>query len=397
MITRRALLSGALAAPAAPPPRNVAAIVTEYRPRSHADVICGRILEGYRPNDVLRAPRTRLVSMYTDQVAPQDMSRALAAKHGFKIYPTIAEALTRGGSKLAVDAVLFVGEHGNYPTNERGQKLYPRYELFGKIVEVLRAGGRRVPVFSDKHLSYSWQKARQMYGWTRELRLPFMAGSSIPLTVRIPEVELPFNAPVEHAVVASYGDLDAYGFHALETLQCMVERRAGAEKGIAAVEWIEGGAVWKWRDGPGRWSAPLLEAACAANPETTPGRPEDHCKQPVVFVLEYRDGFQAAVYMLEGHVRGWVFGAKLKDRPAPLACNFGLVKPGRDLPHFDGLVDCIEQMFVTGKPVYPVERTLLTTGALSLLFESRVRKQRIATPELGVAYRAPRHAYFQRA
>ena len=155
--TRRVFLASALAAPT--PKKTVAAIVTTYYPRSHADVIAGRILEGYSPDNVRTEPRTRIVSMYTAQIAPKDMSRALAAKHGFRIYPTVAEAVTLGTGKLAVDAVLLVGEHGDYPTNERGQKLYPRFDLYQRIIEVFRRSRRSVPVFCDKHLSWSWEKA----------------------------------------------------------------------------------------------------------------------------------------------------------------------------------------------------------------------------------------------
>ncbi|MBM3748276.1 MAG: hypothetical protein FJW34_21030 [Acidobacteria bacterium] len=342
-------------------------------------------------------PRARIVSMYTDQVAPKDMSRDLAARHGYKIYPTVAEALTLGGDRLAVDAVLLIGEHGDYPLNERGQKMYPRHELLQQIVEVFRRGRRAVPVFSDKHLSYSWKKASEMYRWSRELNFSLMAGSSIPVTVRVPELELPFGCEIEHAVTVGYGDPDSYGFHTLESSQCMVERRRGGEKGVAAVEWIEGPAVWKWRDGEGQWSAPLLEAALATNPNVKPGRMEQNCKLPVLFLVDYRGGLRTAVYMLNGHQSGWVFSAQLKGQPQPVATHFGLVKPGRDLPHFDGLVRCIEEFFVTGRPVYPVERTLLVSGALDLLFESKVRRQRVETPELKVAYRAPGKAYFQRA
>jgi len=165
------------------PKKRVAAIVTEYRPRSHADVICSRIFDGYTPNGVRVEPRTRIVSMYTDQIAPKDMSRDMAARHGFPIYPTVAEAMS-----APFDAVLLIGEHGNYPLNDLEQKLYPRYELFQQIVEVLRKTGRIVPVFSDKHLSWSWDHAKQMYDEARELKIPFMAGSSIPVTVRIPEL-----------------------------------------------------------------------------------------------------------------------------------------------------------------------------------------------------------------
>ncbi len=399
MITRRHFLaSSAAALAAAPAKKTVAAIVTEYRYNSHADVICGRLLEGYSPNGVRVEPRTRIVSMYTDQIAPKDMSRDLAAKHGFKIYPTVAGALTLGSDKLAVDAVLLVGEHGTYPANEKGQKLYPRFELFERIIDVFRRSGRPVPLFSDKHLSYSWRKAKMMYDQARQLRVPFMAGSSIPVTVRVPELEIPLDTPLERAVAVGYGDLDAYGFHTLEALQCMVERRAGGETGIAAVETLEGDAVWRWRASEaGRWSVPLLKAALARNPAVRPGSPEQNVKRPVLFLLEYRDGFQAGVYMLNGHISGWVFAAKLKNRVEPVSTNFGVLDERRPLPHFDGLVHCIEDLFATGRPVYPVERTLLTSSVLSFLFESRYQKKRLETPELKVVYRAPRHAYFQRA
>ncbi len=377
---------------------SVAAIVTEYRYYSHADVIVGRILEGYSPNGVRREPRTRVVSMYTDQVPDKDMSRSLAAKHAFRIWPTVREALTLGGDRLAVDAVLLIAEHGQYPYNERGQHLYPRYELFEQIVDVMRASRRPVPLYCDKHLSYSWEKARRMYDWARALKIPFMAGSSIPVTVRSPFLEIPRGARIEAAVSVGYGPLDAYGFHTLETLQCMVERRRGGETGIAAVECIEGDAVWRWRDGAGGWSAPLLEAALKCGSKTKTGRMEANVKAPVVFLLEYRDGFRAASYMLDGHNTGFLFAARLAGQPQPVAASFSdAAHVTRPLPHFDGLVDVIEQFFVTRRPLYPVERTLLTTGALAMLFESRVRKRRVATPELAVRYRPPEYAYFERS
>jgi hypothetical protein len=400
-MNRRQLLAGGLAGAALPQSskKTVAAIVTMYtndgRLNTHANVIIGRLLNGYSPNGVFTEPRTRIVSMYTDQVPPADLSRGLAEKHGFKIYPTVREALTLGGGDLAVNAVCFVGEHGNYPVNDRGQKLYPRYELMERIVEVFRRTGNTVPVFHDKHFSYSWLKAKAMYEWSRELRFPLMAGSSIPLTVRTPAVEIPYGAEMESAVILGYGDLDAYGFHTLESLQCMIERRKGGETGIRAVEWLDGAAVWKWRDTAGRWSIPLLEAALARNPSVKPGRIEDNAKTPAAFVLEYRDNLKAVAYMLNGHTSGWTFAGKLKGKADPVGTHFG--QPGlRPLAHFDGLVHCMEEMFVTGKPLYPVERTVLTTCALSMLFESRAWKKRLEPRDLNIAYHAPRDAYFQR-
>ena len=395
--------AAALAQAQSPKKKKVAAVVTMYtddrRLKSHASVIVGRLLEGYSPNGVPTEPRTELVSMYTDQFPENDLSRGLAEKHGFTIYPTIKDAMTLGGDDLAVDAVCFVGEHGDYPWNERRQHLYPRYELMERIIEVFRRTGKTVPLFCDKHFSNSWSKAKQMYGWSKELDFPLMAGSSIPLTVRSPELEIPFGAEMESAVVLGYGELDAYGFHTLESLQCMVERRAGGETGIKSVQWLEGEAVWRWRDSDeGRWSIPLLQAAFARNRSVKEGRPEDNVKEPVAFLLEYEDGLRAAACMLNGHTRGWTFAGKLKGGREPVATHFGFAsrEQSRPLAHFDGLVHCMEELFVTGNPCYPVERTLLTTCTLSLLFESRAWKKRIETPELRIEYRAPKDTFFQR-
>lgn len=372
----------------------VAAIVTEFRHRSHADVICTRILDGYFPNGRRQDPRTRIVSMYTDQVPPDDMSRGFAHRKRYRIYPTVEEALTLGGDRLAVDAVLLIGEHGDYPVNERGQKLYPRHRLFKAIVDVFRDSGSNAPVFCDKHLSYSWAKAKEMYDWALELRVPFMAGSSIPVTVRTPELAIRRGAKVTRAVQTGYGPLDSYGFHTLESLQCMVERRLGGETGVESVHMLEGAAVWRWRDGDGAWSRPLLAEAVARNPVGRIGGIEGQCSEPAVFVVKYRDGLDAAAYMLDTCMRGWDFAAEVDG--AVVSTHFGQVPRTRDLPHFDGLTHCIEELFVSGKPLYPVERTLLTTGVLAFLFDSRERGARVATPELSVKYSAPEDTFFQR-
>jgi len=407
MSRRRFMAAGAaagLAQAQSPRKKKVAAIVTLYRDddrlKSHAAVIVGRLLNGYTPNGITVEPRTEVVSLYTDQVPENDVSRALSQKHGFTIYPTIKDALTLGGDDLAVDAVCLIGEHGDYPSNERGQKLYPRYEMLERIVEVFRRTGKTVPVFSDKHFSYSWLKAKQMYGWSKELEFPMMTGSSIPVTVRVPELEIPFGADMKKAVMVGRGGLDGAGFHTIEAMQCMVERRAGGETGIRSVEWLEDDAVWRWRDSPkGRWSIPLLQVALERNPSAKAGRPEDNVKQPVAFLLNYRDGLQVAVYMMTGHSYKWTFAGKIEGQPEPVSTHFGFIgrEGARPLVHFDGLVHCMEDLFVTGKPCYPVERTLLTSCALSLLFESRAWKKPIETPELDIRYRAPKDTYFQRA
>ena len=399
MMTRRNLLKFAAAAPVSKAmttaaDKKIAAIVTEYRRDSHADVIVGRLLEGYDYDGQRRSPRVQVVSMYTDQVPANDMSRRMSAKYGFPIYPAVAGALTLGGQDLAVDGVVLVGEHGDYPENEKGQKLYPRYELYREIARQFRRSGRAVPVFCDKYLSFDWELAKWMYDQSRELGFPLMAGSSLPVTWRRPPLELDLETPVTQAVVAFYGGKEAYGFHALEALECMVERRSGGETGIAAVECIEGTEVWNWTE-RNAWSGRLLNAALERSETRKPGAPQDNVKQPVLFILEYRSGLRAAVYLLNGHVQDATFAGDTRDRENACSTEVWL-QPGRPYSHFSALVRYIEQMMVNGRAAYPVERTLLTTGALAASMNSGYRHRRLETPHLDIVYRAPKESLFSR-
>lgn len=376
--------------------KKVAAVVTEYRWYSHADVVCGRLLGGYSANNVWTPPRTHLVSLYRAQTPANDMSRDLSSRHGFRLAPTIPEALTSAGGKLAVDAVVFVGEHGNYPFNDLGQHLYPRFELFGEILDVYEKAGRGLPTFFDKHFSYDWRKAKTMYDRARRIGFPLMAGSSVPLTIRKPNVQPKLETPMTEAACIGYGPLDAYGFHLLEIMQCILERRKGGETGVQEVEMIDGDAIWNWLSGPGAWAEPLLRAAHAHDPGRRPGSLKEQSKNPVLFRIQYKDGLKSAALMLSPSGNDRTIAVRVPGRAEPISLLFG-PPTERPLPHFDGLVRCIEEMFVTGKELYPPERTLLTTGILSFLFESRRARAAVSTPELSVTYRAPENTWYQTA
>lgn len=398
MLSRRRFTTSVAALPLAAAPvkkKTVAAIVTEYRHYSHADVIVGRLLAGYSPNGQHTLPRTRVVSLYTDQVPPNDMSRDLAARNGFRLVETIREAITLNSGKVAVDAIVFVGEHGNYPVNALGQKLYPRFELMSQIVDVLESHRAPIPIFCDKHLSYDWQKAKTIYERVKKLGSPFMAGSSIPVTIRTPNIEIPLGAKVDAAVCLGNGDEDAYGFHLLEALQCMVERRGAGETGIEWVERLGGDAAFAYLDSPaGAWAKTLFTAAIERQPQWEGGF-NDPARRPVLFLLQYRDGLKAAGLIVQRGASGWSWAGNVNGKIE--STFFGLPNRSRPLPHFDGLVACIEEMIVTGKPRYPVERTLLTTGALAHLFLSKGRQARVDTPGLGIVYRPPAKAWYQTA
>src|SRR5206468_3569716 len=86
-------------------------------------------------------PDMKVVALYVDQKPDGDLSAARGKEFGFSVYPSIAEALRCGSSKIAVDAVLSIVEHGNYPRNEKGQVLYPRHEFFTQCMVERRKGG----------------------------------------------------------------------------------------------------------------------------------------------------------------------------------------------------------------------------------------------------------------
>jgi len=388
---------GSLAAPLAAaqgrPRKKIAALSTTYHVRSHSDNFITRFLEGYWINERYYPPPCDIASLYVEQIHPADISRRLSMAYGFPIVGSIGEALTLGTGKLAVDGVLLIGEHGDYPVNEKQQKLYPRYEYFQQAVEAFRTSGRSVPVFNDKHLSHDWKKAKWMYDQSRKLGFPLMAGSSVSVTFRRPELDFPLETEFEDAVAVGGGWIEDGGvFHVLETLQCFVERRRGGETGIRAVQRIEGEAVWKAAE-QGRWSRELLEAALARGRKVAPGRPEEMVKHPVACLLEYNDGFKPAVLMLGGLVSENLFAARVKGRKE-IASTLCYV-PIENSNNFSPLVDSIARCFLTGERDYPVERTLLTTGALAFLMESAYQGQkRLETPMLNIRYKAPKQSYY---
>ena len=364
----------------------IAAVITEYRGYSHADVILGRFVQGYALGIEAFWPRTQVVSLYVDQFPKGDLSRGMAAQYGVQIKPTIEAALTLDGDELAVDGVLIIGEHGNYPHNEKGQHMYPRRRFFEETVDAFRKTGKSVPVFNDKHLGFAWEDAKWMYDRSREMGFPMMAGSSLPTTWRKPDLELPLDVGLEEGLAIGYGGLEAYGFHALETLQCMIERRRGGESGVRAVTCLEGDAVWE-AGRKGIWSRDLLEAAVGCVDKKPDGRPEDHCKQPAIFLIEHVDGFRSSMLMLNGYTAAFGFACRRAGAGEPDATHFWLQEPAFN--HFSYLTHNIESMYLTGRETYPPERTLLTTGVLDAALTSRFEgHRRIETPWLAeVSYR----------
>ena len=380
--------------------KRIAVITTIYRYLSHAQHFADRFLVGYPRQGRWHRPDMKIASLYVAQRPEGEQGQDRAREFGFAVYPTIAEALRCGGDELAVDAVLLIGEHGDYPTNEKGQVLYPRYEFFKECVKVFEEDGRGVPIFNDKHLSYSFEKAQEMVADAHRLGFGLLAGSSLPVTWRLPDVELPMECEIADALMVGVGGSDPMDYHALEAMQCMLERRKGGETGVHAVQMLEGDAVW---EETGAFSHELLEAALSRS--DTPcgltledgrtqnllrnGELQKLVENPAAYFIHYADGLKATLLMLNGAVRDYCFAARLKDNPTPLSTQFFLT-PTPNVTYSACLIAKIEELFETGIAPYPAERTLLVSGILESCLTSRVQGYRqIETPHLSVSYRAP--------
>jgi len=389
----------------------VALLATEVRRYSHAQHFIDRLLEGYGWEGRHHRPEIDLVSLYVDQFPNGDLARDRSERHGVPIYPTIAESLTLGGDKLAVDGVLIIAEHGKYERNEKGQTLYPRYKFFKEIVHVFERSGRSVPVFNDKHLSTTWAECAEMVEDARRLDFAFLAGSSLPVTWRIPSIEMPWGAALEESVCVCYGGVDSYDFHGLETAQCMSERRRGGETGIGKVWALRGEKMW---DELGRRESTRSLVMAALTRSHTLRPPEGYGYRPptwehlrsaganaVGYFVEHLDGFRTSMFLLNGQVQDFTFAGRIRGQAIPVSCQMHLPMPGSistTADFFNPLMHHIERTILERRATYPVERTLLTSGMTLAAVESLHRGQiPVETPEMAVAYAVSRESTFWRA
>lgn len=367
----------------------VAGITTEYRPNSHADVILSRLLQTDTLDGQGRVSSIQLNCAFTDQVPPNDISRQLAKEYGFRIADSVSDALTQNTDRLSVDGVLLIAEHGRYPMSDTGQKQYPKRRLFGEIVNVFKRTGQVVPVFSDKHLADTWQDAKWIYDTARQHNIPLMAGSSLPVLWRYPPTDVERGAQLEQLVAVSYGRLDAYGFHALEAVQSLAERRAGGETGVASVQCLTGDAVWQ-AEAAGVYDRHLLDTALGRlkdRPLPPESSLKDLAREPVLFVVDYRDGLRANIFTLNGAVAEWAVAWRSADGVTD--ATLFRVQNVRPFMHFAELLQGIEKMMHSGRPTWPVERTLLTSGMLdALLISRRDGGRRVETPWLDIQYQS---------
>jgi hypothetical protein len=423
MLRRRNFLttSAALAASAmvpsaihAVPPsvtrKKIAFIGTVVFEHSHAQHFLDRLSVGYTWKGTWQSPRVDVASVYLDQFPGSDLGRERIGRYGLKQYDSIRDALTLGGKSLAVDGVVIIGEHGKYKKTEKGQTRYPRYEWFKKVVRVFEESGRSVPVFNDKHLSTDWKESVEMVADAHRLGFPFLAGSSLPVTMRHPSIDLPIGADLKESVCVAYGGVDSYDFHAYETAQCMSERRRGGEVGISSVHALKGDALWSMLESDDRKITRDLFVAALTRSHNLPvegGFPtgkvtyawaKKSLPETTGFFVQHRDGFRTTAFLTG--IRDFNYAGYIGSSKEIVSCQMYLPMPGRGsttADFFNPLTRHIEDVVLTGKTPYPVERTLLTSGMVIGGVESLHAGQVLTeTPDMAVKYTVPNTSTFWR-
>ncbi len=236
----------------------------------------------------------------------------------------------------------------------------------------------------------------------KRLRFPFMAGSSLPVTWRLPQFELPLGAPLEASVCVAYGGVDSYDFHALETAQCLSERRVGGETGVRSVQALRGDALWQALEQPAMATIQSLMVAALRRSHTLPVKTgymtdavdyawvKQTLPETLGYLIEHQDGFQTAIFLTA--IQDFNYAGKLKGLATPVGCQMHLPMPGRSATtadFFTPLIRHFETTVIDGSLPYPVERTLLTSGMVIAAVESLHRGgARIETPEMNVRYQA---------
>ncbi len=375
------------------------AVVTTYwaATNSHADWMVNKLIDGYWWNSAHTPSQIEIVSVYIHQIETSGLGVKVCKAKNIPIFKTVGETLTLGGTELAVDGVVIVGEHGNFPKTMKGQWLLPRWWMYSQVISVFEKSKRSVPVFNDKHLSYNWDEAKWMFNKSRELNFPLSGGSGVPTYYRNPEIELENNTPITASVVVGNAPDEGALFHCIDTLQAFVERRNGGETGVRSVKYIKGPDAWKWTEN-NPWAGNLLESI-RKKLNLKPGYYQELPRMNVS-IIEYNDGTKAAIYA--DRIPEWHFAADIKGKSEPTMISMvGFPGPFSQYHAFNAQPHWIVEMMVSKKEPFNAERLLLSTGILSNLLDSSWEDgvylpigRDVDTPFLNMSYRPTRGAQF---
>ena len=304
-------------------------------------MIVGKYLEGFNQDEQPPYPRSKIVSMFTEQIPKKDISRDRAKKYNVPIFRTVADALTHGRRSTRRRWRASHRRAWRLPDQRQGA------EALSALRDVPQDHGRLPSKAGAPSLSSTTSicpgASVRPSAWSTSranCAFPCSPGLLRRSPGAIPAVDAPFGEKQNHAVAISYSGLDIYGFHVLEALQCMVERRKGGETGVRAVQCLQNQACWNFIE-ENAWAKKLFDTALTHSNTRKPGNPRDLVKEPAVFVIDYNDGLKAAAFLMTGMVEDFTVAIDVEGRDKPVSTLMNL-QNGRPHHHFGCLVKNIE-------------------------------------------------------
>lgn len=388
-----AMTVGAGAAPAvgvgSPARRPIAVLGTVYRPLSCLYHLAGRFLHGAVRDGRSWLPDHFIQSLWVEQSPENDLSRGICKKFGIQRARSIPDALLRGG-KLAVNGVLIVAEHGNYPRNDRGQVLYPRAAMFRQVVAAFQTAGATAPVFVARQLSHRFEEAVEMVETAAKHAIPLMAGSAFSSIRTTPPRSAVGDSPIGDLLMAGCGPLESFGFDAMEWMHSMLARSFGRCPGIVSVRCRSGSDVWAAGD-RGEWAWPLLHEALAHAQSANLGDVRDNvgsiampgmpATPPIGITVEFANGTRGTGLLLNGHLQENVAALQHQDGRR-FSCRID-TSPTPGLHHLNDHVAEIDQFVLRGQSPRPIAADLMCTGALERIMQSHAEADcKVITTEL---------------
>ena len=357
----------------------LAFLLEEVSAPSPGQQLLDRFLSGYPVDGAWRTPAIETtVSAYQLLTGAENELERRAIEYGLVVART-AEQAAQGA-----DAVVVVPRRPGAVANE----------FLNRIALEQAAPG--AACFIHGTLANSLAGARALTDLARSRQIALLAGTPMAVTWRLPAVPIPKASTIRRAVMVVQGTAPGAELHALDGLLPILEPRAGGESGVRHLQLLEGREVWRAGD-RGGWSPRLLAAAISRSnsPQGDPmldGRTQDLfglglipklARSPRAWILTHADGCTSALLVLDGVVNDFNYAVELADGGVHSAQLFRAPPPAEH--HFSLLAAVVEEFLQSGRPAWPIERSLLTAGLLETMSRPGSRRPGgVATPDLTV-------------
>ena len=374
--------------------RKIAFLFEEFGRPSPAQQLLDRFLIGYSNDGAFHPPAFNAASVYVMLGNNEADFDRRTEDFKLSVAPTAAQAVE------GADAVVIASRRPGAIANERFIQIALENAPVGSACFVHGA------------LSNTLERGRELLRLARSRQIALLAGTSLGVTWRLPQVDLPRDMPLAEALIVVQvsassaqasppvpsATLAGAELHALEGLLPVIERRHGGESGVRSVRFLEGKELWRAGD-KGLWSWPLLASALSRSDSpqgdaVLDGRTQDLAglglvlklaRNPCGWLLEHHDGLRSVLLVLDGVVADFNFAVRSKDGSVVSAQIFRAPPPVEQ--HFSRLAATIEEFFRSEQSLWPVERNLLVSGLLETFRKPSSRSgSRVETPQLNVAY-----------